>query len=87
MLNPNILLNIGATASIYPGKDNAVKAEIINSDNTKSEITIRKEEADLALYLKTIRHKLASHELDRIVSLIEDYGSMKYEEGSNDSEL
>lgn len=87
MLNPNKLRNIGSTTSIYPGKNNAVKAEIINADNTVSTIQLKKEEADLALYLKTIRHKLASYELDRIVSLIVDYGQMKYEEGSNDSEI
>jgi hypothetical protein len=49
MLNPNKLRNIGSTTSIYPGKNNAVKAEIINADNTVSTIQLKKEEADLAL--------------------------------------
>ena len=61
---------------------------IIANDNSKYEATVEKEEVDLALYLKTSVFKhLKSSEQSKLLQLIEDFGSMKYVDGSNDNAI
>ena len=63
------------------------KAEITLPDGS-SYINDFMEEAELKLceYVQSIAHKLTDEELDKLSSLVEDYGRTKYNEGEADCE-
>lgn len=87
MINPNTLKTVLKDTKVWPNKEACV-VEIIANDNSKYEATVEKEEVDLALYLKTSVFKhLKSSEQSKLLQLIEDFGSMKYVDGSNDNAI
>lgn len=74
-------------SSIWPGNKNAFKCEVLYNDNTKQKVDIVKEEVNLIMYLNMIKHKLTETEVRKLKDLIEDYGQMKYSEGSSDEAM
>lgn len=88
MYNPNNIKTFLENTTIYPNKP-AVVVEFLNSDNSITKTSIEKPEAELLLFLKlSLKNKLTTGQMSNLVTLIENYGQMMYENGSNDdSEL
>jgi len=83
-MHKTILKSINSSAKIYPNRD-AFNVTLLNNDNTRLETTMLKAEANLLLYLKLIKKKLTSIEMDNLTNLIEEYGSECHETGDFDA--
>jgi hypothetical protein len=52
----------------------------LNKDNTKYESSVPKAECDLLMYLKDkVQYNIKSNEFDKLIDLIEEYGSEMYD--------
>ena len=82
MLNPRFLKCV--LSEVKTGRNSSkLKVEMLDSKNQIYKTTKGKAEVKLALYLKTIN--IDERSKKRILSLIEDYGQEKYDEGSNNN--
>jgi hypothetical protein len=66
--------------TIYPNTPGYL-VEVLADDNSRYEATKPKAEVDLELYIKLLKNKLTSKEIDKLKSLISDFGDLRYEEG------
>jgi hypothetical protein len=81
MINPNRIKKIKSETRNYPNVK-AYIVEMVGIDNTSYDANVEKNEMDLALYLKNrIFGKLTESEQKKLLTLIEEYGSARYEEG------
>lgn len=84
MYNPNNIKTFLENTTIYPNKP-AVVVEFLNSDNSITKTSIEKPEAELLLFLKlSLKNKLTTGQMSNLVTLIENYGQMMYENGCDD---
>lgn len=83
MLSTNIIKILDDT-TIYPSTP-AYKCDMLDSDNKHYEASISVNEVNLVLYLKNLKYKLNSTEINRLISLIEEYGQEKYSEGCDNA--
>ena len=60
--------------------------ECIGSDNKIYEAFFTTTEKDLIMEFKHLKYKLSQREIDKLKTLIEDYGQEKYEAGSFEAE-
>ena len=81
MVNPNKLKVVKENVTVYPNVPH-VKCNILNNDNSVSEVTIEKNEVELALYLKQLSKKLTTTEMNKLTLLIEIYGDARSENGA-----
>jgi len=85
MYNPNDIKTFLENTTIYPNKS-AVLVEIVHGDNSINKISIETPEAELLLFLKlSLKNKLTTGQMSNLVTLIENYGQMMYENGSNNN--
>jgi len=76
----------GETRSYYPGKDNAEVVRVIDSEKTGDastiEVTVKKHELELALFLKkAVFPHLNENTQTRLLNLIDNFGDERYDEG------
>lgn len=84
MLNPNHIKTRLEDVKHWPNVTYS-KLEILDETNSKIFIEVPKEEADLLMELKTLSKKLSNKKMDRILSLVDNYGNARYSEGYKDS--
>ena len=85
LFDPSKIKEFKNTTSVYPGKDNAQFIDVLSSDNKIINAVVKNEEAELLKFLKlSIGSKLKDKEMSDLVELIENYGTMRYEDGAFD---
>ena len=81
MINPNNIKKIKSETKNFPNTK-AYIVEMVGIGNTSYDANVEKNEMDLALYLKnTIFGKITDSEQRKLLTLIEEFGTVRYEEG------
>lgn len=89
MLNPNKLLKKLENVIHWP-RQKYVKVQILNDDNSKSEIEIPKKETDLVMelkYLAKLKKPINEKQWENLRKAIEAYGEECYDKGSMDESM
>lgn len=89
-MNSNLNLTIlekGAIVDMWPGRKNAYKCIVLNSDNTKSEMSIPKAECELLMQLHMVRSKLTESQMSALKELITSFGEERYDQGIYDESI
>ena len=76
------VITFDSETTIWPNKKVFI-ATCLGNDNSQYTAHISPAEKDLIIFLNNIKHKLTQTELEKLKDLIEEYGSEKYSEGSD----
>jgi len=82
-----IILEKGDIVDVWPGRKNAYKCIVLNSDNTKSEMSIPKAECELLMQLHMVRSKLTESQMSALKELITSFGDERYNLGISDYQI
>ena len=89
MINPKLLVKIGKDITLYPSTEGSI-VTMSAVDGTQYEAHVLKAEANLAHHLRQLfdKYKMTKHgDFDDLIELIDEFGSAKYREGSDDGRL
>jgi hypothetical protein len=81
------ILKKGEIVSSWPGKDNAYKCEMLNSDNSHYQADVPKAECELVMYIKLLASKLTQREVTKLEKLIDEFGDERYYEAETNASM
>ena len=82
-----IILEKGDIVDVWPGRKNAYRCIVFNSDNTKSEMSIPKAECELLMQLRIMKSKLTESQMLALKELITSFGDERYYQGISDESI